>query len=193
MDNILIKKKEYTPVKELGENTLLVKKDDVLYVVKWLGVKTRAFSDFKYSTKRMTTCNVRTPKVLILDKKTGYALLEYVDGKTAYEELIEHDFEEDIYSQLFNMNWLARRNMMQLDFNPQNFRIANGKLYYMPFTFGLYDRKKDFTENDLRLWFYTKEFRELIAKDGLLFDKSRMLPDYEINKKLVLTVVKFYR
>ena len=193
MDNIIIKKNEYTPIKELGENLMLVEREGKKYVVRWLGIKTNAFSDFKYAMKRMKTSNVTSPEVYYMDKKTGYALMQYIDGPTMYEELIDHDFDDDIYQQLFNINWNARRAMMQLDFNPQNFRIDNGKIYYIPFTFDFYKKSDDFVEKDLRLWFYTKEFEKLLTKNGQLLQHQRLLPDFELNKKIVLTVVKYYR
>lgn len=193
MENIVIKKKEYTPIKELSDNLLLVERDGVKYVVKWLGIKTPAFSDFKYASKRLLAANVRIPKVFVIDKKTGYALMEYIDGPTMYEELIDHDFTDNIYQQLFDINWLARKSILQLDFNPQNFRIMNGKIYYIAFTFDLYKKSNDFVEKDIRLWFYTKEFEKMLAENGQLLKHSRLLPDYELNKKIVLTVVKYYR
>lgn len=193
MENIIIKKKEYTPIKELGENLLLVEKDGVKYVVRWLGIKTGAFSDFKYAMKKMKTSRVASPEIYVLDKKTGYALMQYIDGPTAYDELIDHDFDDNIYQQLFEMNWFARKAMMQLDFNPQNFRIMNDKLYYIPFTFDFYKKSNDFVEKDLRLWFYTKEFEKLLTENGHLLKHDRLLSDFELNKKIVLTVVKYYR
>ncbi|MBE6136405.1 MAG: hypothetical protein E7181_03965 [Erysipelotrichaceae bacterium] len=193
MENIVIKKKEYTPIKELGENLLLVQREGKKYVVRWLGIKTNAFSDFKYAMKRMKTSNVASPEVYYLDKKTGYALMHYVDGPTMYEELIDHDFDDDVYVQLFNIQWMARKSMMQLDYNPQNFRIENGKIYYIPFTFDFYKKSNDFVEKDLRLWFYTKEFEKMLTENGQLLQHSRLLPDFDLNKKMVLTVVKYYR
>ena len=193
MEPVIIKKKEYTPIKELGENLLLAERDGVKYVIRFLGVKTDAFSDFKYATKRIKTANVSAPEVYCIDKKTGCAVMQYIDGPTMFEELIDHDFDDNIYIQLFNINWNARKMMLQLDFNPRNFRIQNGKIYYIPFIFDLYKKSNDFTEKDLRLWFYTKEFEELLRNEGILLQHSRLLNDYELNKKIVLTVVKYYR
>ena len=193
MEPVVIKKKEYTPIKELGENLLLAENDGKKYVIRFLGIKTDAFSDFKYSSKRMKTANISSPEVYCIDKKTGCAVMQYIDGPTMFEELVDHDFDDNIYQQIFLINWNARRMMLQLDFNPRNFRIQNGKIYYIPFTFDFYKKENDFTENDLRLWFYTKEFEELLRNDGILLQHSRLLNDYELNKKIVLTVVKYYR
>ena len=193
MENIVIKKNEYTPIKELGENLLLVEREGKKYVVRWLGIKTDAFSDFKYAMKRMKTSNVASPEVYFIDKKTGYALMQYVDGPTMFEELIAHDFDDNVYQQLFTIHWNARKSMLELNYNPQNFRIEHGKVYYMPFTFGFYQKNNDFVEKDLRLWFYTKEFEKLLAENKQPLQKSRLLQDFELNKKIVLTVVKYYK
>lgn len=193
MENVIIKKKEYTPIKELGENLLLAENDGKKYVIKFLGVKTDAFSDFKYASKRMKTANISSPAVYCIDKKSGCAVMQYIDGPTMFDELIDHDFDDSVYQQIFNINWCARRMMIQLDFNPHNFRIENGKIYYIPFTFDFYKKENDFSQKDLRLWFYTKEFEELLRNEGILLQHSRLLNDFEMNKKIVLTVVKYYR
>ena len=193
MEKVIIKKKEYTPIEELGENLLLAENNGVKYVIRFLGIKTDAFSDYKYSSKRMKTANISSPEVYCIDKKTGCAVMQYIDGPTMFDELVDHDFDDNIYQQIFNINWCARRMMLQLDFNPHNFRIQNGKIYYIPFTFDFYKKENDFSQKDLRLWFYTKELEELLRNDGILLQHSRLLNDYELNKKIVLTVVKYYR
>ena len=191
--SIIIKRKEYQIIEEINDFMAVATRDGTKYFIRFLGVKTKAFDDFKYASKRFKAANIPSPKVFVIDKKSGCAVTEYIDGPTIYDELIKHDLDDHIYEQLFQMNWYARTSMMQLDFNPQNFRLMNDKLYYLPFTFQQYIRSKDFTENDIKLWFYTNEFRDILKNNGVLLDKSRIISDYEMNKKIVLTVVKYFR
>jgi len=64
---------------------------------------------------------------------------------------------------------------------------------HFQFTFDFYKKSNDFVEKDLRLWFYTKEFEKMLTENGQLLQHSRLLPDFDLNKKMVLTVVKYYR
>lgn len=95
--------------------------------------------------------------------------------------------------QVFIANFKARVNRIRLDFDPTNFIYKDGKLYYLPFTFTEYVRDADFTQKEIRLYFYTKEFKEFLISKGLPIDQSRLKNEYERNKEIVLTVVKYFR
>lgn len=191
-DIFVIKKKEYKNEEVISEFLFKVSCEGKFYIVRDLGAKTIVFKNFRYANKRLSSSGIKVPKVF-MDKKQGLAVIEYIDGPTAFEELINHDFDDNIYEQLFTMNWKARVNGLQLDFNPQNFRIVDGILYYISFTFDRYIRAEDFSQNTFRLWMYTKDFREKLINEGIEIDKSRILSEFEENKKLVLTVVKNFK
>ena len=103
------------------------------------------------------------------------------------------DLDEKIIEQAFLQNYKARTNRLRLDFNPINFIYQDNTLYYMPFTFTQYVRDEDFTQKELRLWFYTKEFKDLLISKGLPIDQSRIKNEYVQNKEIVLLVVKYFR
>lgn len=193
MDTIEIKKESYQVIDRINSYLLKVKKEEKEYLVYDFSNNPEAFFDFKFAAKRFKSAGISTPKVIEIDKKNHRALVEYLEGKTAFDTLREVDIDEKIIDQVFFMNYRARINVMRLDFNPTKFIIKDDKLYYTPFTFTNYIRDEDFTQKEIRLWFYTNEFRDLLIKEGLPIDKSRLKNEFERNKEIVLTVVKYFR
>lgn len=193
MDTIEIKKESYQVIDRINSYLLKVKKEEKEYLVYDFSNNPEAFFDFKFAVKRFKSAGLLTPIVLAIDKKSHRALVEYLDGVTAFDLLREKDIDEKIIDQLFLANYKARINRMRLDFNPKKFIIKDDKLYYTPFTFTNYVRDEDFTQKEIRLWFYTNEFRDLLITEGLPIDKSRLKNEFERNKEIVLTVVKYFR
>lgn len=193
IEEILVKKNTYKVEEELNSFSLLVSKDDKKYVVYNFTGQYIAFDNFKFAAKRLKNCGIITPKVLEIDKKNYRVLAEYIEGPTAFEMIAENELEDSILEQVFNNNFRARYNHLRLDFNPEKFRIRDGKLIYMPFTFTKYIREEDFTEKEIRLWFYTKEFVEELRKIGLPQNDKRLMNEFQRNKQIVLTVVKYFK
>jgi len=193
METILVKKESYQVIDRINSYLLKVKKEEKEYLVYDFSNNPEAFFDFKFAVKRFKSAGLLTPIVLAIDKKSHRALVEYLDGVTAFDLLREKDIDEKIIDQLFLANYKARINSMRLDFNPKKFIIKEDKLYYTPFTFTNYVRDEDFTQKEIRLWFYTNEFRDLLIAEGLPIDKSRLKNEFERNKEIVLTVVKYFR
>ena len=98
MDILTVKKKDYEIVKVYDEYTMKVQKDGVLYFANLLGYKTRAYSNFMFAYKRLNNANVTIPKRLVVDKKRGIVLSEFISGKTVFEELSERDLEDIYYA-----------------------------------------------------------------------------------------------
>lgn len=193
MDTIEIKKETYQVIERINSYLLKVSKDEKEYLAYDFSNNPEAFFDFKFAAKRFKSAGILTPKVIEIDKKSHRALVEYLDGEVAFDILRNKDIDEKIIEQLFFANYKARINAMRLDFNPKKFIIKDEKLYYTPFTFTNYVRDEDFTQKEIRLWFYTNEFRDLLIKEGLPIDKSRLKNEFERNKEIVLTVVKYFR
>ena len=193
MEEIVVKKNTYLIEEELSSFILKVKKDDKYYIVFDFSENPDSFSDFKFAHKRLKNSGITIPTLIDLDKKNHRAVVEFIDGPTGLDLLSEKDIEDNIFEQVFNTNYKARINSMRLDFNPHKFRFMNDKLYYLPFTFTAYKREEDFTEKELKLWFYSKDGTENLLKHGYAINKNRIPNEYENNKKMVLTVVKYFR
>ena len=188
-----IKKVNYEVLDELGPYLYRVKSNDKEYLAYDFSENRDGFFDFKFANKRLKGCGLAIPQVYELDKKTFRALVEDVKGPTVFDELCDHDLDEKIIEQAFIMNYKARTNRIRLDFDPRKFVLRDDKIYYTPFTFTNYVREEDFTQKELRLWFYTNEFKNLLIELGLPIDKSRLKNEYERNKEIVLLVVKYFR
>lgn len=193
MEIIEVKKKSYKVVEEVNSYTFLVSDDDKEYLVYNFDQNIDGFKDFKFANKRLKASNVTIPAVYVIDKKNHRFLVEYIKGDTVFDTLTKQDLDEKIIELCFNQNYRARINRMRLDFDPHNFIYQNDKLYYLPFTFTEYRREEDFTQKELRLWFYTNDFKDLLISKGLPIDKNRLKNEYERNKEIVLTVVKYFK
>ena len=194
MEQINVKKKSYEILERINSFSLRVKdekgEDRIVYD---FNENIEGFLDFKFAYKRLKTCGINIPTVYELDKKNHRALLEDVKGDTVYDLLREKNLDEAIIEQAFVFNYKARINRLRLNFDPTCFISQNDKLVYMPFTFTEYIRDEDFTQKEIRLWFYTNDFKERLIKDGLPVDKNRLKNEYERNKEIVLTVVKYFK
>ena len=193
MDSIVVKKVNYEIVERINSYLLRVKNGEQVYFVYDFSHNIDAFLDFKFAYKRLKNAGVTIPKVITIDKKTARAVVEEVNGDTVFDLLRQKDLDEKIIEQAFILNYKARINRLRLDFNPTSFIFDGEKLYYTPFTFTEYIRDEDFTQKEIRLWFYTTEFKNLLIEKGLPIDKSRMKNEYERNKEIVLLVVKYFR
>ena len=167
MEEFVIKKKIYKVVEEYHEHCFKVENDNKFFIVRSLGTKSVAFYNFCYANKRLVAAGVSIPKILVKDKKQGLILEEFIDGDTVYDMLRNKDLDEKIYELVFVENWRARVNGLRLNFNPLNFRYVNGRLIYTAFVFDVYKKDEDFSQKEIRLWFYTKEFKANLIENGL--------------------------
>ncbi|MCR4879616.1 MAG: hypothetical protein K5906_01500 [Bacilli bacterium] len=193
MSTILVKKVNYQVVEEVNSYIYKVKDNDKNYLVYDFYDTPNNFLDFKFAYKRLKSTGINIPEVYVLDKKNHRILMEDLVGDSVFDMLIKQDLDEKIIEQAFITNYKARINRLRLDFDPKSFIYKDEKLYYMPFTFTEYKREEDFTQKEIRLWFYTNEFKERLIKEKLPIDQSRIKNEYERNKEIVLLVVKYFR
>ena len=193
MEEILVKKVNYEVVERVNSYLIRVKKDEGTAFVYDFSENIDGFFDFRFAYKRLKASGITLPKVYELDKKTHRVLVEEVLGDTVFDLLRSHDLDEKVIEQAFILNYKARINGLRLDFHPDKFIYKDNKLYYTPFTFTSYVRDEDFTQKEIRLWFYTNEFKKLLIERGLPIDQSRLKNEYERNKEIVLIVVKYFR
>ena len=193
MDNLVVKKKTYKVLEELGQHTFLVEKDDKKFVIKTLGIKTEAYSNYVFANKCLSSTGVRVPKLIKADKKTGNVLLEYIGGDYVFDLLINGPLNDNIMEKAFVFNWFAKANRLAIYFNPHNFKYFNEDLYYVNYTFDEYEKVKDFSEKGIKLWFYTNDFAKLLKEENIEVNEARIKKDFEQNKEILLTVVKYYR
>ena len=193
MENYLVKRKTYSVIEQVNEYTYKASLDDKVFLVYKFAPKSKSYSDFLYAAKKLSNAGVKTPKIISKDKKQGIIIVEYLDCDTVFDDLRNHDLEDEIYKQAFEINAHAKINRLGLDFNPQNFKYCDGKLYYMAFTFDVYSKALDLSTEKIYHWFYTNKFKNDLINLKLPIDTKRILPEFEGNKKIVLKVVEYYR
>ncbi len=190
---IEIKRKEFEIIEQIGDRSFKVQRKGQLFFMKKYENDSEGFEAFIDAEHKLRVSGVCNPKCYMFDKKLKIVIIEYVEGDTCLEALLGGSLSETIIELLFKTFWYAKNDRLALDYRPDNFIFTNGKLYYMPFKVGKYVSNDSFVQNDVRLWFYTKEFIQYCHSLGISTDQSHLKSDYETNKNIALMTVKYYR
>ena len=193
VEEIEVKRKVYTVVEQIGEHSYKVERKGQYFFLKKYEDRAEEFEKFCDGEHRLRVSGVVNPKCFIYDKKTRVAVVEYIEGDTCLEALLGGELPEMAIELLFKTFWYAKNDHMALDYRPENFKFVNGKLYYLPFTYSKYVSNDSFIQNDIRLWFFTKDFIKYCHDKGIDADQSHLKSDYEVNKSIALMTVKYYR
>lgn len=192
-EEIEVKRKVFTVVEQIGEHSFKVERKGQYFFLKKFESDSEKFEAFCDAEHRLRVSGIVNPKCYLYDKKTRIAVLEYVEGESCFKTLLNGELPEAVIEALFKTFWYARNDRMALDYRPENFVFSNGKLYYIPFKVGKFTDKDSFVQNDIRLWFFTKEFIRYCHDQGIDVDESHLKSDYETNKNIALMTVKYYR
>ena len=190
---IEIKRKEFEIVEKLGPRSYKVERKGNYYFLKKFENDKKGFETVVKNQEYLRNSGFTIPKVYMWDKNSYIFITDYIDGETAFDLLVKDDLDEKILECLFNMFWYAKKSHNSIDFDPINFRYFNDKLYYLPFKMINLDSKRDFLTKDLPFWFLTKEFVQLAHSRHVEIDTKRMLSEFEMNKKMTLMAIKYYR
>lgn len=190
---IEIKRKEFEVIEQIGERSYKVERKGNLYFLKKFGRDKKGFDAVIKAQEYLKMSGISVPKVYMWDKNSYIFVTDFIEGENVFDLLTKGDLEESTYEQLFNAFASARKSKNSIDFDPINFRWANNKLYYMPFLMFAFDSKRDFLTKDLPLWFFTKDFVKLAHSRGIDVDVKRLISDFEMNKKMTLMAIKYYR
>lgn len=190
---IEIKRKEFTVLEKLGERSYKVDRKGKIYFLKKFDGDPRGFEEFEKNQLVLKNSGIKIPKVYLWDKHSMIAVVDFVEGPTAFDVLIKEDLEEKYIEQLFKQLWYAKTAKIYLDFDPRNFIVSGNDLIYWPFRYSKFNNKNEFLDRDYRLWVFTKEFIAFAHSLGVDVDTSRLKKDYEINKIMTLLGIKYYR
>ena len=193
VEEIEIKRKNYQIIEQINDHEFKVERKGKYFLLKKFDNDPDGFEKFTDCEHRLRVSGIVNPKCYLYDKKTRIAVLEYVEGESCFKTLLNGELPEPVIEGLFKTFWYARNDRLALDYHPENFVFANGKLYYIPFKVGKFVEKDSFIQNDIRLWFFTKEFIRYCHDQGIDVDESHLKSDYETNKNIALMTVKYYR
>ncbi len=192
MENIVIKRKSFTILEQIGERSFKAERNGKFFYVKKYEGDKEGFHQFLKSSHRFSITAINVPKLYYYDKNSYIVVLQYIEGDNIFDMLIEKDLPENIYEAIFYMNFLAKREKMALDYRPEFFKFDGKKLYYLPFAYLDYNGKDRFANEDIKLWFYTKDFINYLKEKNLPYDESRLGNEYAKNKEMALMAVKYY-
>lgn len=190
---IEIKRKEFEVIEKVGERSYKVDRKGKIYFLKKFDNDKKGFEEIIKNQEILRNSGFQIPKVYLWDKNSLIFVTDFIDSDNIFNILKNEDLNDEIYEQFFLTFWRCKNSKISLDFDPINFKFYDGKLYYLPFKKMNFDPKRDFLSKDLPLWFFTKEFVKLAHSRFVDVDESRLLSDFEINKKMTLIGIKYYR
>lgn len=193
VETIKIKHREYEIVETTSNNSLIVARKNKKFFVRSFSPRSDEANELTYALEKISTSGVKSPKLIAIDRKNGFAVSEYIDGQLMTDYLSSNDMTDPLYEQLFKNAYYAKLNHMTLAYEPDKWMIYNNELYYIYPMFIIYQKEKDLAEKYIRLWFNTKELANFMANCGVSYDKSRIKDDFSTNKSIVLTTCKYYR
>ena len=157
VEEIEIKRKNYQVVEQISDHSFKVERKGKYYLLKKFDDDPEGFEKFVDCEHRLRVSGVSNPKCYLYDKKLRWAILEYIEGENCFGMLQIAPLPEQVLELMFKAYWYARTDRMALDMKPDNFVYADGKLYYMPFKYEKFVSNDKFVQQDIRLWFFTKE------------------------------------
>lgn len=192
MEPIIVKRKAFDVIEIISNNIFKCSFKNNIYICYKIDTFKSDYIDEINSIKKLSRTGIKQPKLKFIDKKQGYVVREYVEGPTLFEYILDHDFDEAIYKQIYLNAYYARIAGFNLDYDLKSWIFANGVLYYNSLYTEKYKPELDFTKQAIRCWFLSDELRKYYEKNGVLIDKSRIKEDYAVNKEMVLMTCKFY-
>ena len=113
---ISIKRKDFEVLEHLGDHSFKVERHGKIFFLKKYDSKDE-FNEFVKNSHRFKITAITTPKVYMFDKDQMISVVEFIDGVNIFDYLIKEDLnDEEIIKQLFQDEWLGRREKMRLDF-----------------------------------------------------------------------------
>ncbi len=193
MEFFEIKRKIFEVEEKIGERTYRVVRNGKVFFLKDFENDKKGFEEYVDTEWRLNSTGIPHPKIYAYDKNELVVVSEYIDGPTVLEDLMKQDLSDEYFINVFKANWFSKKGKLPIDFDPELWKMVNGKLYYLGPVSGTMDDKSYFEKAPMRLWYYTKDFAKYLIRKGLSVDKTRV-PDNEaaINKQMALTVVKYY-
>ena len=157
MGTIIVKRKEFEVIELISNNISKCSSKNKLYLLYKLDINDVNYREKLLSISRLSHSSVKQPKLKIIDKKQGYIVREYLEGTTIFDYILDHDFNEYIYRQVFYNSYSARMAGLNLNFDLKAWTLVGDELYYTDLFVEKYEASKDFTKNQIRLCFLSTE------------------------------------
>ncbi len=189
MDTIRFKRKTYNVIKELDKceyvTSFLVSYKNKQFLLKQFNNPV-SFNNEIDKYKRITDYGIKIVPMLKKDKKNNLLLFKYVGEDTIDKILAKEDIPDEIFAQLFNIYRFARFSKIELDYMPEKYAYYQNELYYLSLDFYKQDKRINLENYGIRYWFTGKEGISHLALLGYTIDKSRLIDEANLNKKIIL-------
>lgn len=110
--------------------------------------------------ERLKNTGLRLPKLIDCDVENERILKDYIDGKTAYELVLQNEMKPEYIEQIREMCRLLNPKGINIDYFPTNFILNNGLLWYIDYECNDYMEEWNFENWGIKYWSKTKEFCE---------------------------------
>lgn len=190
---IEIKRKEFEVIEQIGNRSFKVERKGATYFLKKFENDKKGFETIIKNQEILRNCGICIPKIYLWDKNSMIFVTDYIEGENCFDLLCKNDLDEKIYECLFNTFWQCKKSRHIIDFDPSHFVYTDEKLYYLPFKVTEFDSNRDFLTKDLPYWFFTKDFVKLCHARHFDVDEKRLINEFEMNKKMTLMAIKYYR
>ncbi len=193
MEIFEIKRKIFEVVEKLGERSYKVNRKGKIYFLKDFENDKKGFEQYVETESKLNSTGIAHPKIYAYDKNLRIVASEFIEGSTVCEDLIKEDLSDRYFELVFRANWFVKKEKIAVNYDPRLWKLNNDKLFYLGPISGKFEENTSFEKEMMRLWFYSKDFAKFLVQNGLPVDRSRV-PENEayVNKKMALTVVKYY-
>ena len=142
MEQLCVNGKDYTILKILGKGkggySYLATIDDKKVVLKQIHHEPCSYYQFGNKIEaeqndyhRLKNIGIAMPKMIEIDVKEERIVKEYIDGKTAYEMVLNDELPPDCIEQVKHMCSLLYPANTNIDYFPTNFVLQDKILYYI--------------------------------------------------------------
>lgn len=171
MDTMSVNGKDFTVIKLLGKGkggySYLVTDGENQYVLKQIHHEPCSYYTFGNKIQselndyeRLKNAGLRLPKLIDCDVENERILKDYIDGKTAYELVLQNEMNPEYIEQIREMCRLLNPKGINIDYFPTNFILNNGLLWYIDYECNDYMEEWNFENWGIKYWSKTKEFCE---------------------------------
>lgn len=144
MDTMSVNGKDFTVIKLLGKGkggySYLVSDGEHNYVLKQFHHEPCSYYTFGNKIQselndyeRLKNAGLRLPKLIDCDVENERILKDYIDGKTAYELVLQNEMKPEYIEQIREMCRLLNPKGINIDYFPTNFILNNGLLWYIDY------------------------------------------------------------
>lgn len=109
---------------------------------------------------RLLEIGIALPRLLDADFREERIIKEYIEGKTAYQMILEEELPAYCVEQVKKMCGLLYPANMNIDYFPTNFVWNNGILYYVDYECNDYMEEWNFENWGIKYWSKTEAFLE---------------------------------